>query len=95
MKIPSLKHLPLGLLVVYLVRSLILNSVTLNEVLMVAILAGLTAFYEMQLETNKIKLLNEQIKALDTHNKQQDDVIQGIRDSLSVFKVSSSIRNVR
>ena len=95
MKKPSLKHIPLGLLIVYLVRSLILNSVTINDVLLMGVLAALTAFYEMQLESSKIAKLNEQIKAIETHNKQQDDIIQAVRDSLSAFKVGSSLKNVR
>ena len=95
MKKPSLKHIPLGLLIVYLVRSLILNSVTINDVLLMGVLAALTAFYEMQLESSKITKLNEQIKALETHNKQQDDIVQAVRDSLSAFKVGSSLKNVR
>lgn len=95
MKKPSLKHIPLGLLCVYLVRSLILNSVTLNEVLMVGILAGLTAFYEMQLESSKIKELNEQIKKLSDSDLRQEDIIKDTRNIISTIKVSSGIRNVR
>ena len=95
MKKPSLKHIPLGLLCVYLVRSLVLNSINLNEVLLIGVLAALTAFYEMQLEGKAIKELNEQIKKLSDNDKQQEDIIKDIRNIISTMKVSSGIRNVR
>lgn len=95
MKKPSLKHIPLLLLCVYLIRSLILNSVTLNDALVFAILSGLTAFYELQLERKAIQDIYKQIEDLSLKDKQQQDIIDALRDVTSTIKVSSAINNLR
>lgn len=106
MKKLSLKQIPLALLGVYLIRSLILNSVSLNEVLVMGILAGLTAFYEMRLEGKNSKELKEQINKLNTelnskikelseNDFRQEDIIKDTRNIINGIKVSSAIRNVR
>jgi cell division protein ZapA (FtsZ GTPase activity inhibitor) len=88
MKKPSIKHIPLLLLGVYLIRSLILNSVNLNEVLLIGVLAALTAFYELQLESRSIKDLNEQIKKLSDSDKQQEEIIKDFNEQIK--KLSDS-----
>lgn len=95
MKKPSLKHIPLLLLCVYLIRSLILNSVTLNDALVFAILSGLTAFYELQLERKAIQDIYKQIEELSLKDRQQQDIIDALRDVTSTIKVSSAINNLR
>ena len=106
MKKPSLKHLPLSLFCVFLVRSLILNAIKLNEVFVIAILAGLTAFYELQLETKKIEELYKRLDILTDNDKKQTNLIvenynkqetllKDTHNVISTMKVASGIRNVR
>ena len=106
MKKPSLKHIPLGLLILFLVRSLILNSVSLNEVLLIGILGSLTAFYELQLEGKSVKQFNEQIslltksfneqiKELKDNDNRQETILKDTHNVISTMKVSAGIRNVR
>lgn len=94
MKKPSLKHIPLGLLCVYLVRSLILNSVSLNEVLVFTVLGALTAFYELRLEDTKITELYNKIAELSANDARQEEIIKDTRNIISTIKVSSGIRGV-
>lgn len=102
----SIKHLPLGLLCIFLIRSLILNSISLNDVLAFGILAALTAFYELQLEASKLKELNQkidgfhiyvdtQIKDLKDNDIRQETLLKDTHNVISTMKVASGIRNVR
>lgn len=90
-------RVPLALLwlCVYLIRSLIFNTVSINDVLLMGILAGLTAFYKMRLEDNKIKELYNEINKLKENDTKQEKLIQDTNNSVASLKVSSSLRNVR
>lgn len=93
MKNLSLKHIPFGLLVTYLVKSLILGA-GLNDVLLIGILAGLTAFYEAKLSLKHVKDLEEQMKLIRDHNSIQDRAIDDLKSSIASVKISSGIRGM-
>jgi ABC-type protease/lipase transport system fused ATPase/permease subunit len=95
MKKLSLKYIPQLLLVIFLIKALIFNLTTLNDVLIITVLSTLTGFFELRLEGKAIKELNEQIKKLSDNDKQQEEIIKDIRNIISTMKVSSGIRNVR
>lgn len=97
MKIPQLNRVPLALiwLCVYLIRSLVFNSVSLNDVLLMGILAGLSAFYKIGLENQQVKELHKQLEELKQNDINQEKIIKEIKDSYASLKVSSSLRNVR
>lgn len=95
MKKLSLKYIPQLLLVIFLIKALIFNLTTLNDVLIITVLSILTGFFELRLEGKAIKELNEQIKKLSDNDKQQEEIIKDIRNIISTMKVSSGIRNVR
>jgi hypothetical protein len=69
--------------------------VTLNDALVFAILAGLTAFYELQLESDKIKLIYKQMEALKENDQRQELIISDARNSLSTIKVSGAVSGIR
>lgn len=94
MKKPSLRHIPLSLLCVYLIRSLILNSVTLNEVLLCAILAGLTCFYELRLEADSVLKLKEDMKKLSENDFRQEMILQELRNAMSGINVNAGLRGL-
>ena len=89
-----MKLIPFGLLLIYLIRSLILNSVGLNEVILLAILTGLTVFYEMKLSNKKTLELQTQLNNLVEHNKIQDKNIDDLKNSMVSVKVSSGVRGL-
>lgn len=92
---PSLKHVSLTLLCVYLIRSLVLNSITLTDALTFGILAALTAFYELQLESNKIKELYKRMEQLEKNDKDQEAIILDTRNIISTVKMSSVMGGLR
>lgn len=89
----SIKLVPFGLLIAYLAKSLITGA-GLNEVLIIATLTGLTAFYEMKLTSKKTAELHSQIAELAKHSKEQDKIIDDIKSSIVSVKVSSGIRGL-
>lgn len=95
MKKPSFKHISLLLLCVYLIRSLVLNSITLTDTLTFAILAALTAFYELQLESKKIKELYKRMEQLEKNDKDQEAIILDTRNIISTVKMSSVMGGLR
>lgn len=88
-----IKYIPFGLLVIAIIKSLIIG-ITLNDVCLIAILAGLTAFYETTLSDNKTQKLQEQINTLIKHNQLQDKSIDDLKSSIVSVKVSSGIRGL-
>lgn len=97
MKIPELNRIPLALLwlCIYLIRSLILNTVSLNDVLLMGLLAGLTAFYKIGLEKKHIIELNNEIAKLKENDARQEKLIQEGNNNIAAIKVNASLRNVR
>lgn len=97
MKIPQLNRVPLALiwLCVYLIRSLVFNSVSINDVLLMGILAGLSAFYKIGLENQQVKELHKQLEELRQNDIRQEKILSEIKDNYAALKVSSSLRNVR
>lgn len=87
-----IKYVPFGLLVASLIKSLVLGT-NLNEVLLVAILAGLTAFYEMKVNKKEIINLQAQIDNLSSQNQIQDKVIDDLKSSIVSVKVSSGVKS--
>lgn len=89
----KIKFILFGLLASYLAKSLILTT-NLNEVLIIAILAGLTAFYELKLNKKDVKLLQDQIDSLMEDKTTQNKSIDDLKSSIVSVKVSSGIRGL-
>lgn len=82
-----------GLLIAFLAKSLILDS-NIYAVLLCAILAGLTVFYEMGLNSKQVTNLQKQIDQLIEKNVIQDKVIDDLKGSIVSVKVSSGMRSL-
>lgn len=103
-KLP-LKYIPLGLLGVFLTKSLIISTTSLNEVLMLALLVGLTAFLELRVENKKLKELlayfdarsnaiDEQLKLLRDKNSTQDKTLDDLKTSVTSVKISNGFKSI-
>lgn len=106
MKKLPIKYIPLISLGIFLIRCLIHDNFQLNDVLMIAILAGLTAFYEKQLESKAITELykqmeslkeevTKQVKVLADNDGRQENLLKETHNVISTMKIASGIRNVR
>lgn len=88
-----IKYVLFALLVTSLIKSLIMGS-GINEVLLIGILAGLTAFYEASFNNKQVTRLQIQIDELIKHNKEQDKSIDDVKNSIVSVKVSSGMRSL-
>ena len=88
----NVKYILLGLLVAALTKSLIVGT-NINEVLLIAILASLTAFYEIKINKKDLTDLQNQINKLNTHNEIQDKTLDDLKSSMVSVKVSSGVRS--
>lgn len=88
----QLKYLPMALLLTYLTKALIVNTASLSDVLIIAVLAGLTAFYELQMSTKVVKEITLQMKELHDRSDKQDKIIDDMRNSVASVKITSGFR---
>lgn len=93
MKNLSIKLIPFTLLVAYAVKSLI-TGVGINEVLLIAILAALTAFYESSLSKKQLKEVQNKLDEITSQQKIQDKIIDDVKSSIVSVKVTSGIKSL-
>lgn len=93
MKNLNLKFIPFSLLCIYVAKCLI-SGAGINEVLLIGMLASLTAFYESSMNNKKVDQLQKQINVLNEQNKVQDKAIDDLKSSIVSVKVSSGIRGL-
>lgn len=87
------KYTLLALLAAFLVKSLVLPT-GLNEVLIIGILASLAAFVEYRINNEEIKKVREELAKINVDNRNQDKVIDDIKNSIASVKISSGIRGL-
>lgn len=89
-----IKYISLGLLCAYLLKTFINPSFSINEVLLVGILAGLTVFYESRAENKKVQNLQNQLNTLNEENKSRDKNIDELKTSIASLKITTGFRNI-
>lgn len=93
----DLKYIPFGLLIIFVIKSLIIGA-GINEVLLIGILASLIGFYESKISHRRFqelqKEINDKIKDVKEHNNIQDKKIEDLQSSNLSAKLSTSLRGL-
>lgn len=88
------KLLPLGALTVFLAKVLITNTINLTDVLLIAILAALTVFYETRAENTELKNLKAELTNLQENQKIQEKTIDTLKTQLASIQITGSLRGL-
>jgi hypothetical protein len=85
------QYAPLGLLCAYVTKVMILGA-SLSDGLVVAVIAGLTAFMLHKTEQKKFEALETQIKALSDEMAIKNKDIDAIKNHVTGLKLGQQIR---
>ncbi len=93
MKNFQIKFIPFGMLCFCVVKSFLVTN-TINEVLIIALLAALTGFYEARLESKKVKELHCKINELEQKSDIHQKLIEEVRTSVTSVKIAGGIKGM-
>lgn len=85
------KYIPLGLFCAYTIKSLILG-VNAYEVGLVVCLAGLAAFFELNVQNKKVKELENELGAVKLSIRNINDNLDSIKNNLGSLKITQQYK---
>jgi hypothetical protein len=90
----NLKYLPLALFSILSAKGMILGF-SLNDVLALAILGLVGAYYEFKAESSEMKKLIEAVKQNEKDMDQLKKDLDGVRTSLASVRMASGVRTMQ